>query len=203
MKIKYVYLALVIILLIISISQIFTIPPYAGDIYSVYKSGYFKELDKGFGVTLDSFLNIKMFSKPVYGWIFLEDMGKKYNINIKIYNNKGLEIPAPGETEASKDKNIIKIINSINPQNYSVIQNGKYYSAIPIFLEDRCRFCHTGTNKKNIAGIITFERDYDAFIYYSSERIIIFVILSLVLMVLLYFIIKWDPGKVIKELFDK
>ena len=203
MKIKYVYLALIIILLIISISQIFTIPPYAGDIYTVYKSGYFKELDRGFGVTIDSFLNIKMFSKPVYGWIFLEDMRKKFNTNIKVYNNKGLEIPAPGETEASKDKNIIKIINSINPQNYSVIQNGKYYSAIPIFLEDRCRFCHTSTNKKNIAGIMTFERDYDAFIYYSSERIIIFVIISLVLMLLLYLIIKWDPGKVIKELFDK
>jgi len=203
MKIKFVYLALVIILLIISISQIFTIPPYAGDIYSVYKSGYFKELDRGFGVTLDSFLNIKMFSKPVYGWIFLEDMRKKFNLDIKIYNNKGLEIPAPGETEASKDKNIIKIINSINPQSYSAVQNGKYYSSIPIFFEDKCRFCHTGINKKNIAGIMTFERDYDAYIYYSSERIIIFVILSLVLMVLLYLIIKWDPGKVIKELFDK
>ena len=106
MKIKYLYIVIVIILLIISISQIFAIPPYAGDIFHIYKSGYFTELERGFQVTIDSFINIKMMSKPVYAWIYLKDMQKKYNMDIKVYNNKGLEVPAPGETKASEDNRI-------------------------------------------------------------------------------------------------
>ena len=77
MKIKYMYIVFVVILLIISIFQIFSIPPYAGNIFSVYKSGYFKELDNGFQVTIDSFLNIKMMSRPVYAWIFLKDIQER------------------------------------------------------------------------------------------------------------------------------
>jgi hypothetical protein len=203
MKIKYMYLIFVVILLIISIIQIFSIPPYAGNIFSVYKSGYFKELDNGFQLTIDSFLNIKMMSRPVYAWIFLNDIQKKNNINIKIYNNKGLEVPAPGEKKISYDDNVQKILSSLNPQSLSRIINNRYYSAMPVFIEDKCRFCHTNINKKNIAGIITFERDYDSYIYYSSERVIIFVIISIVLIILLYFIIKWDPARAVKELFDK
>jgi hypothetical protein len=203
MKIKYLYIVLVSLLLIGSISQIFSIPPYAGDIFSIYKSGYFRELDRGFNVTIDSFLNIKMMSKSAYAWIFLKDMQKKHNMDIKVYNNKGFEIPAPGEARTGSNDKVVKILNSIEPMTYSYVDNRKYYSVIPVFLEDRCKFCHTDNNKKNIAGIITFEREYDAYIYYSSERIIIFSLISFVLMILLYYIIRWDPGRNVKELFDK
>ena len=197
------YIVFVVMLLIISIAQIFSIPPYAGNIFSVYKSGYFKELDNGFQVTIDSFNNIKMMSRPVYAWIFLKDIQKKNNINIKVYNNKGFEVQAPGLTGSSNDDNVLKILNSINPQTFSRVIDNKYYSAIPVFIEDRCRFCHANINKKNIAGVITFEREYDSYIYYSSERVIIFVLISLVLIILLYYIIRWDPAKAVKELFDK
>ncbi len=203
MKIKYIYLILVVILLIISIAQMFSIPPYAGNIFSVYKSGYFKELDNGFRITIDSFLNIKMMSRPVYAWIFLNDIQKKNNISIKVYNGKGHEVPAPGENKISDDDNVQKILSSLNPQDFSRIANNRYYSAIPVFMEEKCRFCHTGVNKKNIAGVITFERDYDSHIYYSSERVIIFAVISLVLIIILYFIIKWEPARAVKELFDK
>ncbi|MBN2403877.1 MAG: hypothetical protein JXN64_15990 [Spirochaetes bacterium] len=203
MKIKYVYIAFIIILLVISIAQIFSIPPYAGNIFSVYKSGYFKELDNGFQTYADSFLNIKMMSRPVYAWIFLKDMQKKNNMNIRVYNNKGLEVQAPGETRISNDDNVLKILNSLDPKSFSRVIDNRYYSAIPVFIEDRCRFCHTNINRKNIAGVITFERDYDAHIYYSSERVIIFVLTSLALLILLYYIIKWDPARAVKELFDK
>jgi hypothetical protein len=203
MKIKFVYITFVLILLIISIAQIFSIPPYAGNIFSFYKSGYFKELDNGFEVAVDSFLNIKMMSRPDYAWIFLKDLQKKNNMNIKIYNSKGFEVPAPGENFVSDDDNVSKILNSLNPQSFSRIINNRYYSAIPVFVEDRCRFCHANINKKNVAGVITFERDYDSHIYYSSERVIIFSVISLVLLILLYFIIRWEPAKAVKELFDK
>jgi hypothetical protein len=203
MKIKYMYIVFIIILLIISIAQIFSIPPYAGNIFSVYKSGYFRELDNGFQVTIDSFINIKMMSRPVYAWIFLKDIQKKDNMNIKVFNNKGFEVPAPGETISSNNDNVLKILNSLNPQSFSRVIDNRYYSAIPVFIEDRCRFCHTNINKKNIAGVITFERDYDSYIYYSSERVIIFAFISLVLLILLYYIIRWDPERAVKELFDK
>jgi hypothetical protein len=203
MKIKYMYIIFVVILLIISIAQIFSIPPYAGNIFSVYKSGYFKELDNGFQVTIDSFINIKMMSRPVYAWIFLKDIQKKNNMNIKVYNNKGFEVQAPGLTGRSDDDNVLKILNSLNPQTFSRVIDNKYYSAIPVFIEDRCRFCHANVNKKNITGVITFEREYNSYIYYSSERVIIFVLISLVLIILLYYIIRWDPAKAVKELFDK
>jgi hypothetical protein len=203
MKIKYMYLVFVVILLIISIGQIFSIPPYAGNIFSIYKSGYFKELDNGFQIAVDSFLNIKMMSRPVYAWIFMDDLQKKNNINVKIYNSKGLEVPAPGEKKISDDENVQRILSSLNPQSFSRVINNRYYSAIPVFIEAKCRFCHTDINKKNIAGIISFERDYDSYIYYSSERVIIFIAISIVLIILLYFIIKWDPARAVKELFDK
>ncbi|MFH0974723.1 MAG: hypothetical protein V1874_02950 [Spirochaetota bacterium] len=203
MKIKYLYIALLLILLVISIAQIFSIPPYAGEIFPIYKSGYFKELDKGFNITIDSFKDIKMMSRPAYAWIFLKDIQKKYNYNIKVYNNDGLEVPAPGEIINPDDDKVSAILNSINPQSYSRVKNGKYYSAIPVFGENKCRFCHSNINKKNILGIITFEREYDSYIYYSSERVIIFILISLFLIIVLFFVIRWDPGKVVKELFDK
>jgi hypothetical protein len=203
MKIKYLYIVFVSLLLIGSISQLFTIPPYAGNVFPVYKSGYFNELDRQFNVIIDSFLNIKMMSKSAYAWIFLKDIQKKHNINIKVYNNKGFEIPAPGETRIVDNDKVIKLLNSIDPKIYSYVDGGKYFSVIPVFREDRCKFCHSDTNKKNIAGVITFDREYDAYIYYSSERIIIFSVISLVLLILLYYIIRWDPGRNVKELFDK
>ncbi len=203
MKIKYLYIILLSILLIISISQVFSIPPYTGDIFSVYKSGYFRELDRGFQVIIDSFINIKMMSKPAYAWIFLKDMQKKHDMNIKIYNNKGFEIPAPGESRNINNDKVVKILNSLDPQSFTFVNGRKYFTAIPVFFEDRCKFCHTDINKNNIVGVMTFEREYDSYIYYSSERIIIFSVISLALLILLYYTIRWDPGKNVKELFDK
>lgn len=202
MKVKYLFIILLSVLLVISISQIFMIPPYAGDIFKVYKSGYFRELDRGFNVINDSFINIKMMSRSAYAWIFLRDMQKKHNIKINVYNFDGFKVPAPGETKPGDDDKALRIINSSNPVFYSEIRNNKYYAAIPVFFENRCRFCHEH-NKKNLAGIITFERGFDSHIYYSSERMIIFILVSLVLILLLYYIIRWEPGKAVKELFDK
>lgn len=203
MKIKYIFITLLIILLLISISQVFSIPPYAGDIYSVYKSGYFEELEKGFDIIKESFLNIKMMSRPAHAWIFLKDIGNKYDIDIKVYNSRGTEVPAPGETGTSRDEEVIKILNSLESGIHSEIKIGKYFSAVPVLLENRCRFCHNTERRKKIIGVLTFKRSYNPFIYYSSERIILFSAFSLVLLFLLFVVIKWDPGRVSRELFDK
>lgn len=202
MKVKFLYIIFLSVLLAISISQIFMIPPYAGDIFQIYKSGYFKELDKEFNIITDSFVNIKMMSRSAYAWIFLKDMQKKHSITINVYNANGLKIPAPGETRSSNDERALRIINSPEPKEFSQVKDNKYYAAFPVFLEDRCKFCHE-RNSKNLAGVITFERGFDSHIYYSSERTIIFILISLVLILLLYYIIRWEPGRAVKELFDK
>ena len=202
MKVKYLYIIFLSVLLIISISQIFMIPPYAGDVFQVYKSGYFKELDKDFSIIVDSFINIKMMSRSAYAWIFLKDIQKKQKIEINVYNINGLKVPAPGVTKPGNDDKVLRIVNSSEPKEFSEIKDNKYYAAFPVFLEDRCRFCHKG-NTENLVGVITFKRSFDSHIYYSSERIIIFILVSLVLILLLYYIIRWEPGKAVKELFDK
>ena len=202
-KIKYSVVILFSTLIVISISQIFSIPPFADDIFKIYKSGYFYELDRGFRVIKESFIAIKSMAKPAYGWIYIKDIEKEHKIDINIYNSNGYKVLAPGEFSDSRDEKVIQIVNSLNPRMFSEIKDDKYYSVIPFFLEDRCKFCHNVRGKKKILGVITFEREYNSCIYYSSERIILFVVVSLLFSFLLYLVLRWDPEKTIKELFDK
>jgi len=203
MKVKLIFAILISLLMAVSISQIFSIPPYAGDIFPVYKSGYFKELDRGFGVIADSFLGIKSMSKPEYAWIFLKDTGISHDMKITVYDYRGYAVPAPGEKGSRPDKRIYEVINRVNPAPRSEIRGGRYASVIPLTARGECRFCHTRWNRREVIGAISFERSYDATVYYSSERIIIFVIITAVLGALLYAVLRWDPGRNIKELFDK
>jgi hypothetical protein len=203
MKIKYLLIIIIIILLVVSISQIFSIPPYEKDISNIYKSGYFSELEKSFNIIKESFIEIKMMSKPVYAWVFLDDIRKKYNMDIRVYNSRGIAVPAPGLEGKSRDSRVMKILNSLNKNVYSEISINKYYSAVPVLLENRCKFCHNTRNRKNIVGVLTFERSYDSHIYYSSERIIIFILISLGFVLLLFFVLRWDPAGASRELFDK
>ncbi|HNW28138.1 MAG TPA: hypothetical protein PKN50_06675 [Spirochaetota bacterium] len=203
MKVKLIFALLISLLMAVSISQIFSIPPYAGDIFPVYKSGYFRELDRGFGVITDSFLGIKSMSKPEYAWIFLKDTGISNDMMISVFDYRGYAVPAPGETGGRQDKKIYEVINQLNPAPHTEIRGGRYVSVIPLRARGECRFCHTRWNRREVIGALRFERSYDATVYYSSERIIIFVIITIVLGALLYAELRWDPGKNIKELFDK
>ncbi len=203
MKLKYILIIILVILCGISISQIFSIPPYEKDIYNIYRSGYFSELEKGFDVIKESFVEIKMMSRPVYAWIFLDDMRKKYKMDIRVYNSRGIEVKAPGQEGRKRDSRVIKMLNSLDKKMYSEISINKYYSAVPVLLENRCRFCHNTRDRKKIAGVLTFERSYDSHIYYSSERILLFVLISTAIALLLFFVIRWDPAGAARELFDK
>lgn len=203
MIIKKIILIFLAILIVISLSQVFAIPPYSGDIYDVYKSGYFVELDKGFQIIRDSFLNIMMMSKPIYAWLFLEEIQKKHGIEVKVYNADGYEKPAPQVKIESTDHQVYRLINSSEMNVFSETQGSKYYSASPLLQEGRCSFCHASGTGKNIIGVITFKRPYNSYIYYSSERVIIFVIISTMLIAAMVIIFRWNPEKKVKELFDK
>lgn len=203
MKLKYIIMIILVVLCGISISQIFSIPPYEKDIYNIYKSGYFSELENSFDIITESFLEIKMMSKPVYAWIFLDDLRKKYHMDIRVYNSRGVEVTAPGQEGTRRDSRVIKMLNSLDKKMYSEISINKYYSALPVLLEKRCGFCHNKENRKKIAGVLTFERSFNSHIYYSSERIIIFILISTAIVLLLFFVIRWDPAGAAGELFDK
>jgi hypothetical protein len=203
LKIKYPFLAVLFLLLTVSISQIFSIPPFAADIFGVYKSGYFRELDRGFEVIREAFIATKMYSRPENAWILLEDMRTRQGIAARVYNASGYEVTAPGQTGPQRDARALAVINSISPAARSSIEGGKYISIMPVFMEERCGFCHAPGRARNLIGVLAFERDYDAHIYYSAERIIIFCAISMALCLLVYLVLRWDPERRVKELFDK
>lgn len=189
-------------LIITCIVQLFPIHPGAGNIYEYYKSGYFIELDKEFSIIKDSYIAVKSMGNPEYGWVYLADIGKKFKILIKVYDDSGAVINLPGEKGNTRETDIVNVINTPNPVPYSRIKENRYYSAIPVISDNSCKFCHKNKNNGDIIGVITFESEFDSHIYYSSERIIIFSFLSLIFLIFIWIIIKWEPGKKIKEMFD-
>jgi hypothetical protein len=203
MKVKIIFAILISVLMLVSFSQIFSIPPFAGDIFTVYKSGYFKELDRGFGVITDSFVGIKSMARPEYAWIFLSDIELAHEMKIQVYDYRGYRVPAPGEKVGTPDRDILKVMTVLKPTIHSEISGNRYISIIPLSGRGECKFCHNRWNSREVIGALRFERNYNAGIYYSSERIIIFTIITMILGGILYALLKWDPGKNIKELFDK
>ncbi len=203
MKVKYLFIILISLLLLVSLSQIFSIPPYAEDVFPFYKSGYFDELDRGFDAIADSFLAIKSMARPEYAWIFLADISKSQDMRIIVYDYQGYVVTAPGEKGDRPNEAIVALLNSMKPAPHSEISGRNYKLLVPLAVRGECKFCHTRWNKREMAGAISFERKFNAAVYYTSERIIIFICISIVLCGLLFAIVRWDQGKNIKELFDK
>ena len=211
MKIKILFINLTAILLILALIQVVlssiqigNIPPYAKNIASIYKSGYFKELDFGFKTITTSFLEIKQKVDAIAAWDYLRTIKEKNNIQVNIFNTNGWNVTAPGITLNRKNKKIFNILNSGNPSIITSIKGGKYKAIIPLKGESQCFICHRKKNyKSTYIGALSFSRTYDSYIYFSSEKMIIFFIFSIFLSVILFYLIKWDPEKNIKELFDK
>jgi hypothetical protein len=202
MKLKYILIVFVIILLSISVSQMFSIPPYAGNIFSIYRSGYFSELDREFEIIKESFLEIKSKSEPVYGWLFLRRISSVQGIEISVYDRNGYVIDKPGSRGSRIAKDAASVIKAYRPAPESGISGSEYFSIMPLLAEKRCLFCHKNKNQGDLLGAISFRREYDAHIYYSSERILVFMMISIFLAAVLFFLVKWDPDKKIKEMFD-
>lgn len=203
MKIKYLFSVVLSLLIMFSISQMFIIPPYAGDVYSLYKSGYFRELDRGFMVIKDSFIGIKTLGEPVYGWIFLQDIEKSQGITVKVYDRRGRLVAAPGDVRDEINEEVLKVMALPVQGIQASPAGGNYRAIIPLRCEDKCGFCHNECRSGRIIGAMAFQRDYDAQVYYSSERVIIFLGLTVLLCLLLFFVLRWDPARSVKELFDK
>ena len=203
MKIKYSIIAVVIFLLLVSLTQIFNIPPFNRDVYPLYKSGYFHELDREFRIIADSFISIKTMSRPLYAWIYLQYLSKKHDIRVEVFDRLGHEVSAPGRYESVTDPDIQRVLRTLDPKPVYTVNKSTYSAIIPMISEDRCGFCHKKVNNNGSIGAFVFSRPFDGHVYYTGERMILFSVISLVLVFFLILLIRWDPEKNIKELFDK
>ena len=201
MKIKYSIIAVLFFLTLVSVSQIFDIPPLNRDVYPLYKSEYFRELDNGFDIIIDSFVAVKSMSQPVYGWILLDDISRRRGIDVAVFDRQGYPVKAPGNTGAAADPEVHKSLVALDPVPVYWIDGGRYRGIVPVKAEDRCRICHAKTNRNGTIGALAFSRAYDGRAYYSGERMIIFTAAAIILLLMLVFVARWDPEKNIKDCF--
>lgn len=201
MMVKRLFIVLWSALLLISLSQIFPIPPYAETMYSLYRSGYFVELDRQYRVIADAFLKIKMMSRPSYAWVFLDETEKTHGITVRAYNSRGLRVAAPGSAGTAVDNEVLAAISAPRPVVTSRVSGGRYFSVIPLGKEDACSFCHAEGSRSGVIGALTFERRCDSRVFYAFERIGIFTGFSMLFALLLFATIRWDPQKSVREIF--
>jgi hypothetical protein len=202
MKGKIFLIGIFTVLLVISISQIFTIPPYHRDIFPVYKSGYFTELEKNSMIINHAFFTLMTKENRALPWIYLKDINQKTGIVSKLYDRSGRFIISSGEKKLKPNHKIRAFISGNNP-NKGKIVDGRYTYLSQIKAEKQCLICHRNRKKGDIMGASLSSHHINGFVYYSSERIILFVIISIITASALFFIYRWDPDKNIKELFDK
>ncbi len=203
MYLKRLILVMLILLWGISFTQVFSVPPYADDVYPAYRSGYFRELERQMAVIADSFLSVKTMSRAAYAWVFLNDVQMHHGITINVYDHRGMLVPVPGEEKDIPDKDVLEVLHSVNPEPVFFIEGNLYHGIIPFSKQDRCVFCHKNTAPNDTIGILSFSREYDSHVYYSSERVLIFVLITLGITLLVILVARWQPGVRVKELFDK
>lgn len=203
MKIKFFLLLFFLFLLIISLTAVFNLPSHYALYPGLYKSGYFKNIDKKFEIIIDSFIGIKILTKPEYAWIFIDDLEKKHEIEIKVYNNKGGEVYTPGYHDDLSDSRVVTVINSPDDSGLTESGYGYYERIIPVNAEKKCIFCHKKEKEGELIGLISFKSRYESAVYQSKERSVIFSVISLLLVIIIIQLFRWNPYGRVKELFDK
>ncbi len=203
MKIRIIFIAINLFLIIISLLQVFPVPPFADRLYPKFQSGYFAEMKNQQKIIREAFLNIKIDGKPESAWIFLDNLKMEYKIDGKIYNSYGYFVKNPGNLIKGKDEDTIEKIKKGERKISSEIKFNQFISLLPLVAKKRCRFCHKSVREGDIIGYLDIRQPFDAHIYYTGERIFIFSGITLILCVILFLLFKWEPGGKIKEMFDK
>lgn len=198
MKVKIFTGIVTLVLLALSVLEIFQVFPGPDKIYSLYKSGYFSELDRSNAVIADSFIMIKTMSQPVRGWLSIRNFEEKYKMSINVYDAAGYRVPAPGE-KGELNRMVAENLSTPDPEVRNIIEGDRYVSIIPFKNGKECRICH----RQSRIGALMITRSFNAFAYYTLERRLIFIPFSAFFLILFIMIVKWDPGKRIKEMFDK
>lgn len=203
MKIKILGMSFFSLMLIFSILGIFNLPPSTFLQPGINSSGYFKNIDEKYEVIIDSFIGIKILSKPEYAWIFIDEIKKKHNLKIDIFNSKGEQVLMPGFYIDLIDPQALSVVDSKLSKGLSFVDKGIYERIIPVKAEKRCLFCHRKAKEGDFIGVLKFQEKYQSLVYYSHERSLLFLMLSLVIIIVLIQVARWHPYKGVKELFDK
>jgi hypothetical protein len=185
------------------VSGISNLPPASLVNSGAEKSGYFKNIDKKYNIIIDSFLGIKILSRPEYAWIFVDDIEKKHQLEIEIYNSSGERVFTPGFKDDIANSQVFSVINSGLEKGLVKFDKGVYERIIPVKAEKRCLFCHKKDEEGDIIGALRFKGEYNSIVYHSKERSVIFSFISLLLVVILLLLGRWNPYERVKELFDK
>jgi hypothetical protein len=200
---KAIVLGAVSLLFVISTVQIFSVPPFAGDIADLYRSGYYSELDRGFDAVTLSFLSIKSMSGADYAWVYLADVRGELAIETSVFDSAGAHVPSPGTRGTSVDPEIAAMAGLGTKERRSFVSGSEYRSIVPVIYQPKCLLCHRKGTVGGVAGYMAFKRDSNPKIYYSAERAMIFTVISAFLGLLMFITFRWDPGRNLKDLFDK
>jgi hypothetical protein len=185
------------------LSGIFNLPPASLVNSGAEKSGYFQNIDKKYNIIIDSFIGIKILSRPEYAWIFIDDLEKKHDLEIEVFNSRGEKVFTPGFKDDIADSQVLSVINSGFEKGRVKLDKGIYERIIPAKAGKRCLFCHKKNEEGDIIGALKFKGKYNSIVYHSKERSVIFSFISLMLVVILLLLSRWNPYERVKELFDK
>jgi len=203
MKVKLSFFIIILFLIIVSMFQIFSLPPFADQLYPVYESGYFKEIRQNQEVIRDAFLEIKIHGRSEAAWLFLKNLKADHNIKGKVYNRRGQLVTSPGEKEQDIESDVSAYLKKNEDTVVSSISMNRFSSLLPLKADNRCGFCHKKAKNGEIIGVLHLDNAFDAHIYYTGERIFIFLLIICALGGLLFLLLKWEPEGKIKEMFDK
>lgn len=203
MKLKIMIVSFLFFMLVISVLGIFNLPPFAFFQPGLSSSGYFRNIDKKYEVIVDSFIGIKISSRPDYAWIFIDEIEKKHNLKIEIFNNRGEQVSMPGFYNDLIDRQAASVINSKLDKGLTFVDKGIYERIIPVKAEKRCAFCHRKEKEGDFIGVLKFQEKHESLVYYSHERSLFFLMLSFVIIIVLIQVARWHPYGGVKELFDK
>ncbi len=202
MKVKLSFFIILIFLILVSMFQIFPLPPFADQLYPVYESGYFKEIRQNQEVIRDAFLAIKIHGRSEAAWLFLKDLEAHYGIKGEVYNRRGQLVTSPGEREQDIESDVSRYLEKNEGTISSSISVNRFSSFLPLKADNRCAFCHKKAKSEEIIGVLHLDHPFDAHIYYTGERIFIFLLIICALGGLLFLLLKWEPEGKIKEMFD-
>lgn len=198
MKVKIFAGSITAFLLVLSILEIFPVYPGPGQIFPLYKSGYFGEMDRNNRIIADAFTGVKVYGRVEMGWAFLDDVRKRYNIQVDVYDSTGNQVPSPG-TRSRKDSHVAELLALPRPAGETKVEGNRYVTVLPLVNGGKCRPCHSSAT----IGALYISREFNAGVYYTLERRLIFIPLAVFLLILFMLIVRWEPGRRIEEMFDK
>ncbi len=201
MNYKLISALFLIILVAVSLSQVFNIYPHAEDVYPIYRSGYFSELEEKARIIAESYTFLRGVD-PDFADVYIDDIEKRYGIRTRLYSASGASLRVRDAEQRSVSTEALKAI--LNPGDGAVcgVRDGLFVCNLALPVSSSGGIVHGGSPSKP-SGVLEVMMDYDTGVYYSRERILLFTLTTALLIVALIILVRWRPYDSVKEIFDK